>query len=842
MRQSVDINAFTSGEITPRLKGRGDTAQYAIAAETMRNFVVMPQGGVTRRPGTLFAALVGNQSYKVRLIEFIFSTVQSYVLELGELYARFYMNDAQIVSGSPVQLTTPWHASETAAIGFTQSADTLYLCHGSYQQRTITRSSHTSWSIQTLTALDGPYLPQGIAGVVMTFGGTTGSISVSISATTGVNGGAGFKATDVGRAIRVKIVALWAWLRITAWTDSTHVTATVQGNVNIGAIGFLDGAPWTANTYFPVAAIVTNGGQAYQVVQAGYSNSSGGPTGTGTSIADNSVIWKSIPAPPNTTANFRLGKWSDTTGWPSYAMFWQNRLVFAGTNDQPGAIEASVSGDFTNFAESNSDGTVVASNALSWVISSDQVDAIRWLKGAGSSQSMQLGIGTSGGENIMQPATNTQALSPSNVQVYPETNSGAVANVRALRIGKSVLFWNRSGRKLIDWIFQWAANGYVGQDRTVFAEHVSRGGIAWQAYQAQPHSVLWCGRNDGALIGLTYLPEQNVVAWHQHQLGGNYYGGIPIVESGCCKPSTDGTYDELWLSVLRTINGTPTRTVEVMMPYFDAQPVEQAFYVDCGLSNGATSPAATMTLSGLANIALKGQPPSFGGAGIATASAGVFDASSVGRILRGNGGAALVTGYTDATHVTFSTIAPFTGLAPALANAWSLTAPLSSFSGLGHLVGEPVSVLGDGVTYGNQTVAGGGTITLTPPASLVTAGLGYASVGLTLPFVPAHAAASGRVKEIDNIYLRLHESVGGYHGTRMQDEYTNALRDGVTPIQSRYSGSQMGVAAPLFSGILPLNPMSDYDREARVLFGQDDPLPFTVLALGITGDVTDQQP
>src|SRR6185369_9410650 len=75
---------------------------------------------------------------------------------------------------------------------------------------------------------------------------------------------------------------------------------------------------------------------------------------------------------------WRLGKWSDTTGWPWLTTFWQQRLFFVGTNNQPNAIEGSQTGDFTNFAPTKADSSVVDTSALSWVMSDDQVNAARW--------------------------------------------------------------------------------------------------------------------------------------------------------------------------------------------------------------------------------------------------------------------------------------------------------------------------------------------------------------------------------------------------------------------------------------------------------------------------------
>jgi hypothetical protein len=103
--------------------------------------------------------------------------------------------------------------------------------------------------------------------------------------------------------------------------------------------------------------------------------------------------------------------------------------------------------------------------------------------------------------------------------------------------------------------------------------------------------------SNGSLIGMTYLPEQEVLAWHRHQLGGDYYGGPPIVEGIACMPGTGGTFDELWMVVKRTINGSVTRYIEVMEKYFDDQLQEQAVFMDSSLSSAVVQPAATLTAS-----------------------------------------------------------------------------------------------------------------------------------------------------------------------------------------------------------------------------------------------------
>jgi len=783
MREDIYLSNFTGGELSPRLKGRIDVEKYFNGCDTLLNMVPMPQGGATRRPGTLFVSTALSQvvANPIRLVPFIFSTLQAYMLEFAAGEVRVYMNDGLVMNGSSQVIVTglPYQSADLPLLKFTQSDDTLYITHPGYPSATLTRSSHISWSYQAMTFRDGPYLSINTTTTTLTPSGTTGTITITASSVVGINAtpqntGQGFLATDVGRMIRIKDSAKWGWCLITAVTTTTTVTAVVQAAVANGADAALDGT--------------------------------------------------------SATVNWQLGKWW-TGNYPMCVTFWQQRLMLLGTPNQPNALEGSVTADFTNFAPTADDGTVADNNALSFVISDDQVNAGHWLIAAGAAQMAQLAIGTTGGEEVMQPTSTTQALSSTNLQVYRETSLGSAPNVQPVRILKSVLFVDRPGRRMLDWQFQWQVNGYTAFDRTINAEHISRGGITQMAYQQSPHSIIWAIRADGTLIGLTYLLEQQVWGWHRHQLGGQYYGGPPIVESIAVIPSPDGSYDELWLSVLRTVNGTPTRMNEVMTRYFDAAPIEQSFFVDAGASSALTFPAATLTASAAS------------GTGITfTAGAPVFTSASVGDLIRLNGGLAVVRGFTSTTHVVGDWYRAATSTAPAAANAWSCTPQSGSVSGLGYLAGESIALLGDGADLGTATAAS--TLALAESAALVTAGLPYVSQLITMPFEPARALATvtqGKAKRIDHLYLRLHESLGCNFGTRRTDPMTGVVADRLEPLETRSAADMMGQPPALFSGIRRLAAPGGYDQECQIEITTSGPLPLTVLALAAKANVGEMQ-
>ena len=97
----VSVPSFTAGQLSPRMEGRTDFQKYFAAGTTIKNFIVQPHGPVARRPGTYFVSEVKDSSKNTRLIPFSFSTTQTYILEFGDQYIRFYKDSGQIVTGTP---------------------------------------------------------------------------------------------------------------------------------------------------------------------------------------------------------------------------------------------------------------------------------------------------------------------------------------------------------------------------------------------------------------------------------------------------------------------------------------------------------------------------------------------------------------------------------------------------------------------------------------------------------------------------------------------------------------------------------------------------------------------
>ena len=262
-----------------------------------------------------------------------------------------------------------------------------------------------------------------------------------------------------------------------------------------------------------------------------------------------------------------------SNNYPSVVTFFEQRLVFAATNNNPQTIWFSKNADYLNFTTGTS-----ADNALIYTIASNQVNSIRYL-----SPTRVLTIGTSGGEYVLT-TTNDGPITPTTTQIRKYSNYGS-ANIEPVQVADVTLFLQRGNRKVREFKYVGEVNtaGYQAPDITVLAEHITKGGVEGFAYQQEPENIVWCIRADGTLLGLTYRREEAVVAWHKHVIGGKFGGGQAVVESISALP-TDSGNDELYMVVKRTINGQTMRYVEVMKDFDFGSATTSAFFVDSGLA------------------------------------------------------------------------------------------------------------------------------------------------------------------------------------------------------------------------------------------------------------------
>ena len=607
---------FNGGEWSPLTYGRFDIGKYKNALALCLGYVPQAQGGLTRRPGMRYVAEVKNSANPVRLQRFEFSVTQAYVLEFGPNYIRFYANDGQVLNaGTPYEVATSYLASELFDLKFTQSADTLYIAHPAHPPAKLQRFGATNWTLTSITFLDGPYLLTNGTATTLTPTGTVGTVTVNASATTNINAGAGFLASDVGRVLRIKQGGVWLWGTIASIVSTTQITWAIQPPVGSQLPTQATGtANISGGSVFSVS--VTNGGSGYGTNPPPVSFSGGAGSGavayatltngvvtyitmsvTGTGYTSAPTV--AIAAPGGivaaSTTLWRLGVWTAANGYPACVVFNQDRLIWAGATQYPSRLDGSNVSDYENFQPSNIDGTVVDSNAISYTLNASTINSVRWLV----SDEFGLLVGTAGGEWVVAPSVQQTALTPTNV-VAKQTTSYGVSPVQAIRVGKSTIFVQRTGRKVREMTYQFVINTFNAPDISLTSEHLTKSGIKQMVVAPTPLQNIWMCRTDGTLVGFVYDKEQEIIGWHQHQMGG-YFDAAgtlpPRVESIASIPSPDISRDEVWLVVNRNINGVQRRYVEVMTKYWeDGDTLANAVFID---SSSSYSGTATTTISGL---------------------------------------------------------------------------------------------------------------------------------------------------------------------------------------------------------------------------------------------------
>lgn len=273
---------------------------------------------------------------------------------------------------------------------------------------------------------------------------------------------------------------------------------------------------------------------------------------------------------------------------PSVVAFFEQRLVFGNTNNNPQTLWFSKNGDYTNFTVGTAD-----DDALIYTIVANQSNEIRFL-----SSTAVLTVGTAGGEYVLT-STNDGPITPTTTLIRKYSNYGS-AKVNTVQVADVTLFIQRGNRKIREFKFIGNVNvgGYSAPDLSILSEHITNGGLVDVAYQQEPDGVVWFVRNDGVLLGMTYRREEEVVAWHKHIIGGSFSGGNAVVESIATLP-TDTGEDELYMIVKRTINGATRRYIEKLSLFDFGSDTTSAFFVDSGLSY---SGGAISSVSGLYHL------------------------------------------------------------------------------------------------------------------------------------------------------------------------------------------------------------------------------------------------
>lgn len=672
-------NSFRAGEISPSVFGRTDLDIYQHGAAEITNMIVQGHGGARRRPGTQFVSkeaimkkfngpldvnISGSplEHKTSRIIPFIFNRTEAYAIVFSYQPPDTGLMIFKVSDFSQATITktassmayghTAFTAEELNEIQFAQSGDLIFFTHPNHVPFYLIRTAVDTFELSPFNRRrDQAVNPSKFGDPVnLSFGRgypfrpvNTGTITLSIN-TAGPwidSVGAFFTADHVGSVFKI--------------TDTAAVTTQ----------------------YALITGIVTS--------------------------SRATIFMDKTPVNTATDADWEESAFSPSRGWPRSVCFFEQRLIFGGTESEPDTIYASETGDVFEFdilgqldvsTDPKAGAAVTNSDQFNATISSTEVNEIQWLASGNS-----LFIGTLGGEYIARGSSG--ALGPLDISISSETTHGS-AFVQPAKLENVLVFASRAANRVREMVFNRDQDSFTAEDLSVFADHFAKKTAVFRfpsdsipkirtlVKQEGRENVIWILDNNDGLYAMTRNRSLGTVAWHYHKIGGDLATqGVPVVTSIASIPSADGTNDDLWMAVQRTINGGTKTYIERMNAEFSSD----------------------FLVSGTASILDKM----------------VYVDSAV-------------------VHMPGGTF--------------------TVFPGLSHLEGETVQVMADGEYVGEHVVSSG-QITLSVAVTEAVAGLKYISQLKTLKIEAGSSLGTAQtaIKRIDQIAFRFYRTIGGKFGS-----------------------------------------------------------------------------
>lgn len=859
--------SFSAGEITPALQARADFSKHASALRTCRNFKIKKTGGAENRSGSEFMGEVKDSTKQVRLIPFIFNTSQTYVLEFGNLYIRVLRDSSYIYdltltitgvsqanpgvltytgsdpsngdevyisgvagmtqlngrnfkvanvnagantfqltdmagnnvnttsytaysSGGTAQrvytITTTYTEAELPAIQYIQSADTVYLVHPSHAPATLSRSGHASWTLADITF--GPSLGQVTNVATDQIPAAAGNVLqwyliYAVDAN-------GIESDDY----QTEASALSSYSDTTA-SGGTNVTVTWTAVANAYEYNIYKAIG--VNTKITPYYLTTVGGGVTSFVDAG------------------------AITPDRTRKQLgTVGTFAATDSYPSVVNLINQRLALAATNAEIETVYGSKVGDYYNMTYGRP--TASDSDAYSFTLAGREVNKIKHIVDLNN-----MVLLTGSGEFACY-GNSAGIVTPTEVNAKQFSYYGS-SDLSPIVIGHQALYVQEFGNVVRNLFYNYEVNGYDSDDLSQLAYHLFEGyTIDDWAYQKTPYPVVWAVRSDGVLLGFTYDPKEQVLAWHRHDTDG-------LIENVCVVP--EGTEHVPYIVVKRTINSQTVRYVERMSSRLIDDIVDVKI-MDSFLSyDGRNTTAVTMTLSG-------GTTWADDELIVCTASSATFTTASIGKAVHITSATGVKVKCTIMEYVstTVVNVLPHitvpTNLRSTARTTWSLA--VSQVSGLWHLEGETVAVFADGYVkaspnnsdYTTANVSNG-IVTLSDNYAVIHIGLPYISDLETLAIdSPQSETMADKAKLVSKVSMHVEKTRGVFVGT--EEPTGDDPLDGLYELKLRNSE---GYSEPteLKTEVVDVETQAHWNMNGRVFIRQVDPLPVTILSVIPTG-------
>lgn len=750
---------------------------------------------------------------------FIVSTASTDTLTVTDLNGNAVDSTAwgTYTSGGSVSrvytITSPYSSSDlfpnpatfNPGIKFAESVSVLYITHPNYPPTTLSFAAPTNWFFTTLNFG---------ATIASPTGATVTNVEVpNPGFTSGANpilGGYVYGVTAVdslGQESLPNISPQFNSGGPSPGAGSNYIITQSAGTVSFMWNGVAAAQSYNIyRTQIVVGSTAAAGGIPTIPTNAMMGFLGTAPPGTGSQLfLDSGLTPDFSAAPPISNLNpFANGN------NPGAVSFFQQRVYYAGSNSLPATFWASQPGAFQNFNESD---PVQASDTITGTIVSNQLNQIKHMVPMPGGLIFLTGRAaftlTTG-----QGANATLAVTPLNATMMPQAYNGC-SDVPPIVINEDIIYVQAKGSIIRDLSYNIYAAIYTGTDISVRSNHLFFGyNVVQWAYAEEPFKLVYVVRNDGILLTLTFMKEQQIFGWAHHDTQGLFTSVAAIQE---------GQVDAPYVIVQRTLpQGGQVQYIERVMERNLTYGAEDAWAVDAGLRSTQPTPAGQLFLG------------NFSGATTAFSPTGAFFPSSVGNVLRAGGGIAIITGYISTNTVNINitqnfpiipdNTPPAFSQTPPIYNQgqWSMTTPTTQFWGLDPLIGQTVSINADGGVVAPQVVAADGSITLPQPATKVTAGLGFICQGQTMPLDVGEPTIQGKRKKIGAVTFKVANTRGISTGRTLQT---------LVAIKEMNAGVPLGAQIPLVSGDERIVMDGLYDVLGQYWFQITDPLPATVLGV-----------
>lgn len=840
---------FTGGEWSELLEGRVDLEKYGNAARRMENFLIDPRGPAMFRPGLRFIAGTKTNAKASRLIPFEFSVTQAYMLEFGDQYIRFFRNQEQITTApaTPYEISSPYLEADVASIKICQSADVLYLFHASYAPRKLSRTGHTAWVLAEINFAPPAVREQGDKpAATLTLSDVTGAdITFTASVATFLPG-------DVGRVI----VSGAGRASITKFTSDTVVICDIIDDFS--AVGPIASQQWSMN------------GSANGNIKSDIKS----PVGAIATLKATEILYPTV----NLTIPYAVD-WIATDGGGAGYYLKNTSDGYTFITPAKVFVYSTTTVDYTELAVTYMDlpaGVLGALAEGSWAFG--DFDSLGY-------DTIYIRLAADDNPNFLLPGFLKRSPVPENAGYFRSSDVGKYVRIYSgmVRITSYVSHNEVKGviiREMtsyepsVAWTLEsdaWdATNGYPScgtfyEERLVLSGSTAYPETIWGS-EVGDYENFTPGTDDSDAFEFTIAGRKvNVIRWlepREYLIAGTVGGEWRV---GPEDTGTSLTPLNVVAKEERNYGSADIAPVTVAGSTLFVQRAGRKIreFTYQWEQNGYVAPDLTLladhiTEGTLAGIVYQQEPLSIVWAWTVTGELialtylreqdvvgwhrhptdGVVESLAVipgdgydevwaivNRTING-----ATVRYVEMLEKLFTdTAAEFTankGL-----NAFFVDSGITyngaatvTIPGLGHLVGETVAVLADGLAVTNKVVSAAGTITLPAAASVVHAGLPYTGTIQTMRINTnlGDGTAQGREKKIHDIILRVCRS-GPFKAGRNESNLDACF--------DRERTLTLGAPYPLFTGDIRLGFDGAWERDGRIMIVQDRPMPLTLVAV-----------